>query len=258
MVTSGGTGAPGGDGGRAEPGLRVRRARRIEELEAVAELQARIWGSWEVAAPATLLKAMAEAGGLALLAWLGPRPVGFVFGFTGRDREGRPYHRSHAAGVLPEVRDKGVGRALKMAQRRHSLALGLDRMVWTFDPSQLRNAHFNLHRLGAVARSFHADYYGVRTDAINQGRPSDRLVVEWFLDRPRQVELNRVRRLAGAQLRVPEELAAERFPAPAAHRQLRRQLVAALGSGMALVDYDREAAAYSVGPLPSSFPPPAE
>lgn len=246
----------------AAPGLGprpvIRRARRIEEMEQVAELEAAIWGSWEMAAPASLLKAIAGAGGLVLLARIGTRPVGFAFGFTGRDPDGRAYHRSHAAGVLPEARDLRVGTALKLAQRRYALALGLDRMVWTFDPTQLRNAHFNLHRLGAVGRGFHRDYYGARGDAINQGRPSDRLVAEWFLDRRRHREVAWARRSDAVPVPVPRPFVSGELPDPRAQRRLRRGLERALGSGLALVDYDRETATYWAAPLPSTLPPPAE
>ena len=236
----------------------VRRARRIEELEQVSQLQARIWGAAEVAAPSSLLKAISEAGGVVLLAREGPSAVGFAFGFLGRDHQGRLYHRSHAAGVLPELRDAGVGRSLKLAQRRWARAQGLDRMVWTFDPSQLRNAHFNLHRLGAVARRHHPDYYGRRTDDLNQGRPTDRLVVEWFLNPVLAGRLRARRRLGGLAIPVPPGLLQAGPPPLADLNRLRRQLRRAMGAGMAIVDYDRERGAYVAAELPPGFPPPAE
>ena len=238
--------------------LRVHRARRIGELEQVSELQATIWGSREMAAPSSLLKAISEAGGIVLLALSGSRPVGFAFGFTGRDREGRLYHRSHAAGVLPELRDAGVGRALKLAQRRWARAQGLDRMVWTFDPSQLRNAHFNLHRLGALARRYHPDYYGTRDDSLNQGRPTDRLVVEWFLEPGPSARLAALRRGGGRALPVPAGLLAAGPPPRADHLRLRWLLRRALAGGLTIVDYDRGRRCYVAVELPSEFPPPAE
>lgn len=238
--------------------ISIHRARRIEELEQVCALQAQIWGSPEVAAPSSLLKAISEAGGVVLLAREGSRAVGFAFGFVGRDREGRLYHRSHAAGVLPELRDAGVGRRLKLAQRRWARAQGLDRMVWTFDASQLRNAHFNLHRLGAVARRHHPDYYGRRTDALNQGRPTDRLLVEWFLDPALARAVLARRRRGGQAIPIPPGLLRGGPPPLADLHLLRRRLRRALGEGLAIVDYDRGRGAYVAAELPSGFPPPAE
>jgi predicted GNAT superfamily acetyltransferase len=236
----------------------VHRARRIEELEQVSQLQGQIWGTAEVAAPSSLLKAISEAGGVVLLAREGSRPVGFAFGFVGRDDQGRLYHRSHAAGVLPELRDAGVGRSLKLAQRRWARAQGLDRMVWTFDPAQLRNAHFNLHRLGAVARRHHPNYYGRRTDDLNQGRPTDRLVVEWFLSPVLAGALRLQRRRGGLAIPVPAALLRTGPPPLSDLLRLRRRLRRALGEGLAIVDYDRERGAYVAAELPAGFPPPAE
>ncbi len=238
--------------------ITVLRARRIEELEQVSGLQGQIWGATEVAAPSSLLKAISEAGGVVLLAREGSRPVGFAFGFLGTDPQGRLYHRSHAAGVLPELRDAGVGRSLKLAQRHWARAQGLERMVWTFDPAQLRNAHFNLHRLGAVARRHHPDYYGRRTDDLNQGRPTDRLVVEWFLDPVPAGALRALRRRGGLAIPVPSGLLGTGPPPLADLLRLRRRLRRALAEGMAVVDYDRERRAYVAAELPPGFPPPAE
>ncbi len=226
----------------------------------MASLQAEIWGAPEVAAPSTLLKAMANAGGIVLLARAAGAPVGFAYGFTGRSPQGRVYHRSHAAGVLASCRDAGVGRALKLAQRRHALAQGLDLMVWTFDPGQSRNAHFNLSRLGAVARRFHRDYYGTRTDPLNQGRPSDRLVVEWHLDQGRGRAIAGVRRHPVMLAPVPPALLGPTAPEDMwpSYRALRRSLEEGFRRGLTAVDFSPADAGYWFSPLPAGFPDPVE
>jgi predicted GNAT superfamily acetyltransferase len=53
---------------------------------------------------------------------------------------------------------------------------------WTFDPLVRRNAYFNLSKLGAQARDYLVDFYGVMTDGINAGDESDRLLISWRLD----------------------------------------------------------------------------
>ena len=53
-------------------------------------------------------------------------------------------------------------------------------MEWTFDPLELKNAHFNLVRLGAVARRYIPDRYGVTESPLHAGLPTDRLVAEWL------------------------------------------------------------------------------
>src|SRR5205814_3261563 len=44
-----------------------------------------------------------------------------------------------------------------------------------------KNAFFNIERLGAVCRRFHANYYGPVASRLQQGLPSDRLIAEWWI-----------------------------------------------------------------------------
>jgi predicted GNAT superfamily acetyltransferase len=83
--------------------------------------------------------------------------------------------------VLPEYRNGGLGRRLKLAQRDDALARGFDRMEWTFDPLEIKNAHLNLVRLGAIVRRYIRDFYGPSTSLLQGGLPTDRLVAEWWL-----------------------------------------------------------------------------
>ena len=75
-------------------------------------------------------------------------------------RNGMPYLHSHMLAVLPEYRNAGLGRRLKLAQRDDALARGFDLMEWTFDPLEIKNAYLNLCRLGAITRRYAADFYG--------------------------------------------------------------------------------------------------
>ncbi|MGP0064806.1 MAG: hypothetical protein ACLQGP_14560, partial [Isosphaeraceae bacterium] len=58
-------------------------------------------------------------------------------------------------------------------------AEAIDIIAWAFDPLQAGNAHFNLARLGASAGRYIDNMYGLRTDALNAGVPTDRLLAEW-------------------------------------------------------------------------------
>ena len=110
--------------------------------------------------------------------------AGFAYAFPGW-RGGRALWYSHMAGVVPAYQGMGLGLRLKRAQRDAALAAGLDEIVWTYDPLQAGNARFNFARLGGIARRYHVDYYGVMTDGINHGLPSDRFEVDWQLRSPR-------------------------------------------------------------------------
>src|SRR5205823_2553549 len=64
-------------------------------------------------------------------------------------------------------------------QRAWAKDQGLDLVAWSFDPLQAGNANFNLNRLGATSRTYEVNYFGDRTDALNTGLDTDRLLVEW-------------------------------------------------------------------------------
>jgi len=153
-----------------------------------------VWGMPAVEiVPLNQLVAAVSAGGLVLGAFTADDElIGFAYAFPGLRPEG-PLWYSHMAGVLPAHQGAGLGLRLKRAQRDAALAAGLDRIVWTYDPLQGRNAWFNFDRLGVVASRYYVDYYGQMTDAINKGLPSDRFEVDWWLRSPRVVA-----RLAGA------------------------------------------------------------
>jgi predicted GNAT superfamily acetyltransferase len=68
---------------------------------------------------------------------------------------------------------------LKFEQRRRAEEMGLEAVAWAFDPLQASNAAFNLGVLGARCGMYEQDMYGSRTDALNVGLATDRLVAEW-------------------------------------------------------------------------------
>jgi predicted GNAT superfamily acetyltransferase len=73
----------------------------------------------------------------------------------------------------------GIGRLLKFEQRKRASDMGLNSVVWAFDPLQATNAAFNLDVLGASCRTYEVNMYGARTDALNAGMATDRLLAEW-------------------------------------------------------------------------------
>jgi len=107
--------------------------------------------------------------------------LGYSFGFLGREPGGPLKLCSQTMGVLPAWRRRGVATSLKWAQRERALAAGLPLITWTFDPLEGANARLNLHKLGAVSRRYARNLYGERFGDLNQGLPSDRLLVEWWI-----------------------------------------------------------------------------
>jgi predicted GNAT superfamily acetyltransferase len=136
-----------------------------------------VWG--DDAAEAHYIRAIQHAGNVFIGARAGEDLVGFVLGLLGSS-EGLHVH-SHMLAVVPGWRSKGVGYALKLAQRAATLDLGLEEVRWTFDPLVARNAAFNLGRLGAVGTRWLPNFYGEMADEINRGERSDRFEVRWPL-----------------------------------------------------------------------------
>ncbi len=154
-----------------------------DEYVACEKLQRQVWAmpdDLEVV-PLHLLVAVQRNGGLLLGAFAGGELVGFVFGFPGYTKEGRAKHCSHIMGVAPGYQSAGIGYRLKLAQRDFALAQGADLVTWTYDPLESRNAYLNIHKLGAVSRTYVRDYYGPLTDGLSAGLPSDRLQVDWWI-----------------------------------------------------------------------------
>ncbi len=160
--------------------LMVRAVSAPAELACLPALEQQVWGSPDPV-PVHLLAAFTHAGGVVLVAHApgeDARWRGFAVAFLGRDADGLYLH-SHMVATLPAYQGQGVGRRLKQAQWEWARAAGLDRLVWTYDPLQARNAWFNLGILGARVRAYVPDYYGPLGDQLSGARPSDRLVVEW-------------------------------------------------------------------------------
>jgi predicted GNAT superfamily acetyltransferase len=161
--------------------VEVRDIRGPAELRACQALQRRTWGITEdgYIVPVATMAAAQKVGGLVLGAFDTHEVlVGFTFAFLGR-LSGTLVLYSQLAAVDPNAQGQGVGRLLKFEQRRRARELGLDAVVWAFDPLQASNASFNLGVLGAISRQYEVDLYGTRTDALNAGLATDRLFAEW-------------------------------------------------------------------------------
>ena len=160
----------------------VRKCSKLEEFHACVELQREVWGEADLEIePTTMFVVASLTGGQILGAFDEDRLVGYTLAVVGV-REGEAYLHSHQTGVIAEYRDRGVGRMLKLFQRDEALGRGIRLIEWTFDPLELKNAHFNLNRLGAICREYIPNLYGVTTSPLHRGMATDRLLAEWYLD----------------------------------------------------------------------------
>ena len=175
-----------------------------DELEACVQLQIETWGYDDSdIIPRKAFLVAQKIGGQVLGAFDTSLPgagtegtpesmVGFAMSLpgvkTGKNSTNgnpQPYLHSHMLAVRDRYRDRGLGAKLKLEQRREALSRGIRRMEWTFDPLEIKNAHLNIHKLGAIVRSYYVNFYGVSSSRLQGGLPTDRLVAEWYLDSDR-------------------------------------------------------------------------
>jgi len=195
--------------GDTRDGIVVRPCHGIEEFEACIRVERAVWRSSDVdIIPIPLFVVASETGGQVLGAFHGTDLVGFTLAIAGWCAR-KPFLHSHMTAVLEGHRDCGVGRRLKLFQRKEALARGISLVEWTFDPLVTKNAYFNFMRLGAIARRYLPNAYGVTSSPLHGALPTDRLVAEWHLQSPRVVGI-----LAGKQLIVPKSKKAARITVP--------------------------------------------
>jgi predicted GNAT superfamily acetyltransferase len=207
----------------------IRPCRTQGELACCVELQKQIWGYSDLEVyPLRLFVNLGHIGGHVVGAFTARgKMVGFV-GSLPAWRKGRRHFHSLSLGVLSGHENRGLGRALKLAQRRLALRAGVELIEWTFDPLRVKNAFFNIERLGAVCRRYIVDHYGAVDSRLQGGLPSDRLVAEWWIKSPRlrRALQGRAVRLSArppsAEVVVPGEVGALRASQPARARVIQR------------------------------------
>lgn len=221
----------------------------MAEFREAEALQRAVWGEGDQPDPADLMMVVQAEGGLVGGAFVEGRLVGYVFGFPTRDPQ---VQHSHRLAVRAEARGLSLGVRLKHYQRDWCLARGIAHVRWTFDPLRHVNATLNIHRLGAEAVEYLEDYYGEMA-GINQGRASDRLLVDWTLAAPRVAALAEGPALPvpGATplpVVLPEDVgdlaATDPAAATALRLALRDAIRAAFGEGRRIVDFDRRSRNY--------------
>jgi len=197
--------------------IEIRHCETLAEFEKCVQLERTIWGE-ELTVPAAVLVVEQHTGGHILGAFDRGELVGFTLALAAH-RAGQPFLHSHMTGVLENYQNNGIGRKLKLFQREAALKQNITLIEWTFDPLELRNAHFNLVRLGAIARRFIPNCYGITESKLDAGLPTDRLVAEWWLDSPRVKNILVGRASSAAEnhrtLSLPASLAKIKFGDPA-------------------------------------------
>jgi predicted GNAT superfamily acetyltransferase len=159
--------------------FRYKRLIDIEEIKSVQSIERQVWEAEPT--PLHQTYTTAKNGGLVLAAYKDSEMIGFQYSFPGF-KDGRSYLCSHMLGILHTYRKSGVGKQLKLIQRELAREMGYNLIVWTFDPLESVNAYLNIHKLKGITGTYLENYYGNMTDSLNEGMPTDRFLVEWWIN----------------------------------------------------------------------------
>lgn len=228
----------------------IRDCRNLDELRTAVALQKEVWKFTDAElVPLRLFVVAEKVGGQVIGAFDGSTMVGFALSVPGV-RGGYPYLHSHMLAVRKEYRNAGLGRRIKLYQREDAMARGFELIEWTFDPLEIKNAYLNIERLGAIARRYTINQYGITTSPLQGGLPTDRLIAEWWL------KSKRVEKLLSEGC-VPSTEAAIAIAVPAAiygwkaepdtreraravQESNREKFLQAFADGLAVIGYERD------------------
>lgn len=237
-----------------KPMISIRDCETLQEFRRCVDLQQEIWG-WEDRdlIPARMFVVAHKIEGQVLGAF---EPSGKMIGFLlaiPAVRGGTSYLHSHMLGVLPEYREAGLGRRMKLEQRKRALAAGFKLIEWTFDPLEFKNAYFNIVRLGAIARRYVVNQYGESSSPLHRALPTDRLIAEWWIESPHAIAW--IEGNTPPPQDVSETITAETNVQSPQETQLRlrAQFQAAFSKGLVVIGFKRDAdtASYLLGNMPS-------
>ncbi|MGA8489408.1 MAG: GNAT family N-acetyltransferase [Terriglobales bacterium] len=228
----------------------IRKCHQLDEMRACVALQKEVWNFSDAdLVPLRMFVVAEKVGGQVIGAFAGNEMLGFALSVPGA-RSGHLYLHSHMLAVRKQHQNAGLGRRIKLFQRDDALARGIELIEWTFDPLEIKNAYLNIEKLGAMARRYSVNQYGITSSPLQGGLPTDRLVAEWWL------KSIRVETLLGAgtkphvetvsAISVPAEIydwkasPSTRNQAKEVQDHNRAQFVKAFADELAVLGYERD------------------
>jgi predicted GNAT superfamily acetyltransferase len=273
MATGEATGKTGvtGASGKASTGtmdgtiagaVTIRKCEALEEMQACFALQEEVWKFADAdLIPVRMFVVAAKIGGQVIGAFVQRNDnrnddrdgkselIGFALAIPGM-RNGYCYLHSQMLAVRQQYRNGGLGRRMKLYQREEALARGFELMEWTFDPLEIKNAYLNIEKLGAIARRYNVNQYGITSSPLQGGLPTDRLVAEWWMKSKRVeavlADAPHAEFECHARIEVPAAIyewkaeAATRKQAIAVQDSNREQFRRAFAEGLSVLGYERD------------------
>src|SRR5438477_3228981 len=144
----------------------IRLCHDLEEMRACVSLQKEVWNFSDAElVPLRMFVVADKVGGQVIGSFNENQMIGFALSVPGT-RSGHVYLHSHMLAVKKEHRNSGLGRRMKLMQREDALGRGIDLIEWTFDPLEIKNAYLNIEKLGAVARRYNINQYGITSSPL--------------------------------------------------------------------------------------------
>jgi predicted GNAT superfamily acetyltransferase len=228
----------------------IRKCHQLDEMRTCVALQKEVWNFSDAdLVPLRMFVVAEKVGGQVIGAFADNEMVGFALSVPGA-RGGHSYLHSHMLAVRKQHQNAGLGRRIKLFQRDDALARGFELIEWTFDPLEIKNAYLNIEKLGAIARRYSVNQYGITSSPLQGGLPTDRLVAEWWLNSKRVEALLQVGRKPHVEtlitISVPAQIydwkafPATRSQAKEVQDRNREQFIKAFADGLAVLGYKRD------------------
>jgi predicted GNAT superfamily acetyltransferase len=228
----------------------IRKCHQLDEVRACVRLQQEVWNFSDAdLVPLRMFVVAEKIGGQVIAAFAGNEIVGFALSIPGV-RGGQPYLHSHMLAVRKQYQNAGLGRRIKLFQRDDALARGFELIEWTFDPLEIKNAYLNIEKLGAIARRYSMNQYGITSSPLQGGLPTDRLVAEWWLKSKRVETLLQTGKNPHIEsltsVSVPAQIydwkasVTTRSQAKEVQDRNREQFEKAFADGLAVLGYERD------------------
>lgn len=228
----------------------IRKCHELEELRTCVALQKEVWNFSDAElVPLRMFVVAGKIGGQVIGAFDGETMIGFALALPAI-RNGHSYLHSHMVGVRDGYRNAGLGRRIKWFQREDAISRGFELMEWTFDPLEIKNAYLNIEKLGAIARRYNVNQYGITSSPLQGGLPTDRLIAEWWLQSKRVLAAQRgevptispeVRIDIPAEVYIWKGSAETRSEAKSIQDRNRPVFLKAFADGLAVLNYARDA-----------------
>lgn len=233
-----------------DPDIIIRECESFEDFQQCIELERTVWRDDDIDIMPIRLYLISKACNAPTIGAFDAagRLVGFGHTMLAL-RNGKIAFHSHMLAVIEDYRDKNVGYRIKLAQREAAIKARVPLVFWTFDPLQSRNAHFNINKLGVVARRYEMNYYGLGVStAFDREVPTDRLIAEWWVESPRVASVLAGERpkipQAQASITIPDDIDAIRAASVEKHHEwrlkVREDFSTALSGGAIVLAFERD------------------